>query len=184
MPRKLTGRAPGRPKVKRREDGSPDPTDNKLSPPALRALAVELYFLKRQTNGMAAVNRAILDGSWPVARNAQAVATRASTTVQAVRKWRKSELFRVQLFSCLLTEARHTSRAKDAHRSNIQDSQDGLKLIEFLRAHWPVTEGFFSPINGRAYKSPETFARHLKANNCIPEAWVSEDNKSLSKPRV
>jgi hypothetical protein len=136
-------------------------------------LEAERYFLARENDGVEAAGRAILDGTWPVSRRAQVIADRSGTTVQAVRRWRKDKLFRAHFFAELLGDARRARHKPDQQRI-IRDSQDGKAMIGYLHANWPK-EGFVvSPINGRRYRSPRSYARHLKANGCIPADWVGE----------
>jgi hypothetical protein len=187
LARKLTGRPPGRPKTVFREDGSIDPLRNKPHPKRIKGLEAELYFFAQQPDAKAALARAYFDppwkeGRWPVSRNVQAVAAFAGVTERAVRKWRKDKNFFL-LFDLRVRKAR-TLAAIQPKRPNAQDSPDGTNLIKYLEAFWPSQGFVVSKINGRRSLSPQTYAKHLKANGCIPEDWVSDDNKAKSKPRI
>jgi len=175
VPRKPSGNPPGRPRLVRRYDGTPDPTAeaNKLSLKARRALEAELHFYWLQAKGRAD------DKSWPVLASASRIARRANISTRAVQIWRRQHWYRVHFWSLVLT--RKIDAQQKAYREQLRpkqtitDTADGSFLIQWLWKDWPK-EGFVkSAINGRRYHSPESYARHLRAKKCVPYDWMSID---------
>jgi len=168
MPRKLSGKPPGRPRLARRADGTPDPTAkaNKLSRKARAALEAELHFYRLQEKGRAD------DNPWPVLASASRIARRANISIRAVQKWRKQHWYFVHFWSEVLTTKINAGQEKQRERLRPKQIV-GQALIEWLWKGWPPMGYVTSKINGRRYHSPKTYARHLRANHCVPYDWVT-----------
>lgn len=166
MPRKPTGNAPGRPRLIRRADGLVDPTRYVPGLKAKRVLAWERTFFKDQAEKS--------DIDWPVAAKPSEIAAKAGVSTRYVQKLRSAPWFEILFWSGMSTaklKASGAAKARSRLNRKISDSPDGKKSRDWAWANWPEG-GCRSPVNGRHYRTPETFARHLRANRLIPSEWV------------
>lgn len=166
MPRKPTGKPPGRPRTARAENGGPDPVVYQPSDEAKRALRTEIAFYRIQSEGSADV------AAWPVLSSPSMVAREASVTARAVQKWRKAHWYKTHFWSAILSDKLATrsqhEKAKKALEIHRQD------LVAWIRERWPEAGFVDSQINGRRYHSPEQYAQHLRQENAVPHEWVKE----------
>ena len=164
MPRKATGKPPGRPRVVRREDGKPDPIVHRPSPEAQRALEAELHFYRLQEKGRAD------DKPWPVLAFASRVARRARIEPRTVQKLRKEWWYECHFWTAALS---NKAKQRDWQKREAKKPRQMVTepLADWLWKIWPE-EGFkVSPINGRRYHKPETYARHMRSHDVKPYDW-------------
>ena len=165
MPRKPTGRMPGRPRVVRTVDGVRVPSAAQLTPKAKAWVAIELEVLRAQSDGKASLGRALVeDAYWPVAKAPHLIANRALVTAAAVRKWRRERVSRIAFLARAL-EAFMEPRSTQPNARSVPGTL--RQMMAQLHPHWPSGGSVVSPINGRKCRSLETYVRHLRANSCV-----------------